>query len=159
MTMEKQTRKSSPRKDLTNQTFNDLTVIQQFECDIPNGVRRWECQCICGNRTVVKTSDLTTGKVKSCGCRKVSQIPPGSIFGKLTVRNATDKRASNGTIIYLCDCECGNTCEVPSSHLIKGDLVSYYKSDVFEDMSEKDCFELMQLANKYSDLCFCENNY
>lgn len=45
------------------------------------------------------------------------------------------------------------------SHLIKGDLVSYYKSDVFEDMSEKECFELMQLANKYSDLCFCENNY
>lgn len=114
-------RYNGPLQDLTSQTFNDLTVIKEFECDIPNGVRRWECQCACGNRTVVKTSDLTTGKVKSCGCRKISQIPPGSVFGKLTVRSATEKRASNGTIIYLCDCECGNTCEVPSSNLIRGD--------------------------------------
>lgn len=28
----------------------------------------WECRCQCGKMTIVRTSDLTSQKVKSCGC-------------------------------------------------------------------------------------------
>lgn len=30
----------------------------------------WECQCQCGNIAMVDTHSLTSGNVKSCGCRK-----------------------------------------------------------------------------------------
>lgn len=111
-------------EDLTNQTFFDLTVIKESEISLKQGRRYWDCQCVCGNKTIVKTSDLTTGKVKSCGCRKTSPIHKGAIYGLLTVIKPTEKRASNGSIIYKCKCKCGNFCEVPATNLIKGNWKS-----------------------------------
>lgn len=117
-------RYNGPLEDLTGRTFYDLTVIKQAEVENSKGARYWECICSCGNKTIVKTVDLTTGKVKSCGCRKTSNIPSGAVYGKLTVIGPTEKRASNGCIIYSCKCECGNVCEVPSHNLIRGDWQS-----------------------------------
>ena len=111
-------------ENLTGRTFHDLTVIKQAEVENSKGARYWECICSCGNKTIVKTVDLTTGKVKSCGCRKTSNIPSGAVYGKLTVIGPTEKRASNGCIIYSCKCECGSICEVPSHSLIRGDWQS-----------------------------------
>lgn len=111
-------------EDLTNQVFSDLIVIGESPMSPINGRRYWDCQCACGNKTIVKTSDLTSKKVKSCGCRKTAPIHSGAVYGLLTVIEQTDKRASNGNIIYKCKCECGNYCEVPASHLIKGDWKS-----------------------------------
>mgnify|MGYP001128969241 CR=1 FL=1 len=36
----------------------------------------WECQCQCGNITMVDTHSLTSGNVKSCGCRIWRAINP-----------------------------------------------------------------------------------
>ena len=113
-----------PLEDLTNQVFFDLTVLGESELSPINGRRYWDCQCICGNKTIVKTSDLTSEKVKSCGCRKIAPIHIGAVYGLLTVVEATEKRGSNGSIIYKCKCECGNYCEVPSSNLMRGDWKS-----------------------------------
>lgn len=110
-----------PLEDLTNQVFGDLRVIQESELSPENGRRYWDCECVCGNKTIVKTSDLTTGKVKSCGCRKRAPIHNGAVYSMLTVIGATEKRASNGSIIYKCKCECGNYCEVPAANLMRGD--------------------------------------
>lgn len=42
----------------------------------------------------------------------------GNTYGELTVLEPTDKRdTSNGSIIYLCQCSCGNLKEVSSKHL------------------------------------------
>lgn len=135
-------RYNGPLEDLTNRTFNDLTVISEYTDSNHSGKRYWECQCICGNKTIVKTSDLTTGRVKSCGCRNFSQIPIGAVYGKLTVLKPTSKRASNGCIIYSCLCDCGNICEVPSSNLIRGDwrscgcgrFISYGELDISQKL-------------------------
>lgn len=43
----------------------------------------------------------------------------GLVVGKLTVLKPTEKRASNGATIWLCQCECGNICEVVSSNLTR----------------------------------------
>lgn len=115
---------TGPLEDLTGQTFFDLTVIKLSNALKRDGSRHWDCQCACGNKTIVKTSDLTTGKVKSCGCRRLVPIYSGEKYGFLTVIEPTKKRASNGTIIYKCLCDCGTVCEVPSSNLIKGDWKS-----------------------------------
>lgn len=55
-----------PIKDYIGKRFGQLVVIRYFgKC---NGMHRWECQCDCGNTTVVGQTLLQSGKTKSCGC-------------------------------------------------------------------------------------------
>lgn len=61
------------RNDLTGKTFNNLLVLSRSS-DRGNGkkpVVKWNCQCDCGNRVVVKSDSLISGHTKSCGCRKL----------------------------------------------------------------------------------------
>lgn len=47
--------------------FHYLTVIKRME-NASNGHSRWLCKCKCGKETVVMSSHLKNGKIKSCGC-------------------------------------------------------------------------------------------
>ena len=62
----------SELEDLTGKKFDLLTVLRlasSEECaNRPKGVRYWYCLCECGNNHIAATSDLKTGKVRSCGC-------------------------------------------------------------------------------------------
>lgn len=53
--------------NLIGQKFGKLTVIERLE-NTKYGQTRWLCQCECGNKTSVRTSNLKNGHVKSCGC-------------------------------------------------------------------------------------------
>lgn len=44
----------------------------------------------------------------------------GQVFERLTVREKTVKRSSCGSIIWLCDCSCGNTTYASTAELTKG---------------------------------------
>lgn len=46
--------------------------------------------------------------------KKIEMI--GKKFGKLLILDEVSKN-KNGHIKYLCECECGNTCEVFGTHL------------------------------------------
>lgn len=61
--------------NLTNKVFTRLHVIHETRHPNPNirGIH-WSCFCECGNTTIVRTSDLTRGKIKSCGCWHNKQI-------------------------------------------------------------------------------------
>ena len=54
-------------KDLTGQKFGRLTVIERKESDKHKNVL-WLCKCECGNEKVIRSSDLKSGKIVSCGC-------------------------------------------------------------------------------------------
>lgn len=61
-------------KNIVGKVFGFLTVA-----DIDRGRERkkgdklrWACDCICGNRISVTTSDLTSGNTMSCGCMQMS---------------------------------------------------------------------------------------
>ena len=57
-------------KDLTGRRFGRLTVIG-IDHKQQSGKREryyWRCRCDCGNEHVVRTDDLTSGGVQSCGC-------------------------------------------------------------------------------------------
>lgn len=61
------------RNDLAGKQFEALKVLVR-STDRGNGQRpvvKWECQCECGKRVVVKSDSLLSGHTKSCGCRKV----------------------------------------------------------------------------------------
>jgi hypothetical protein len=51
-------------KDRTNQTYGRLKVIQLNR--IEKGTSVWECLCMCGKTTFVRSGSFS--KVKSCGC-------------------------------------------------------------------------------------------
>ena len=59
-------------KDLTGKIFGELTVIkmhnkrQTYDNGHPHVM--WECQCNCGNKTIVSGHNLKNGHVQSCGC-------------------------------------------------------------------------------------------
>ena len=53
-------------KDLTGKKFDRLLVVSYVGSNRQGA--RWDCLCDCGNRHVAKTSHLTSGNVRSCGC-------------------------------------------------------------------------------------------
>lgn len=54
-------------KDLSGRVFTRLTVTSEYTRD-SSGKIKWKCVCVCGNERSVLTSNLTSGKQKSCGC-------------------------------------------------------------------------------------------
>jgi ribosomal protein L13 len=53
--------------DLTGERFGRLVALRPAS-ENKGGKRSWECQCDCGNITVVSTNSLTSGNTQSCGC-------------------------------------------------------------------------------------------
>lgn len=49
-------------QNIKNKKFGKLTALKRVTKN------EWLCLCDCGNTTVVKTSQLKSGKTKSCGC-------------------------------------------------------------------------------------------
>ena len=116
-------------KDLTGQKFGELTVIRKSEIKKSNRTA-WECQCLCGNKTIVITNHLTSGHTRSCGClqKKVTaKMNPmidlkGQHFGRLTVIERAPNRKKS--VCWKCLCSCGNYCIVSSQNLRKGKTMS-----------------------------------
>ena len=59
-------RAAAHRKNLINQVFGRLTVIEYHETI--NGRGHWRCLCECGEEIIVSTDHLLSGHTKSCGC-------------------------------------------------------------------------------------------
>jgi len=115
-------------KDLTGQRFGRLIAIEPT--DKRSGSRiLWRCKCDCGNEAYVSSANLVSGNTKSCGCLledylkscqpyKIRNLK-GQRFGDLTVLSYTDKRSSNGNVIWVCRCElCGRIVERAEEYLV-----------------------------------------
>lgn len=61
--------KSPLFKDLTGLSFGYLTVLHLNEEKSRHKNYYWLCQCVCGKTRSLQTSQLTCGKVTSCGCQ------------------------------------------------------------------------------------------
>lgn len=59
----------SVKINLLGRKFDRLTPIKELGLDERKQVL-WLCQCECGNTTIKQTRDLTSGRIKSCGCLK-----------------------------------------------------------------------------------------
>lgn len=71
---------------MIGEKFGYLTVINISDKKLTPYNRVWECLCDCGKKHYVETRFLNNGKIKSCGCFKLSklkaqgqkgQLPPG----------------------------------------------------------------------------------
>jgi hypothetical protein len=55
-------------KDITGQTFHNLTVLRRAAEPKSKISALWECRCVCGKIVNVTGSNLRSGNTKSCGC-------------------------------------------------------------------------------------------
>lgn len=112
--------------DLTGKIFGRLTVLydtkERYHTKSGSTVI-WHCMCECGNECDVKSTNLISGNTQSCGCYKKERISEtqtkdliGKTFGRLTIEEKTNKKAKDGTIIWLCSCSCGTRNIEKSSH-------------------------------------------
>lgn len=53
--------------NLVGNRYNHLTVIERSD-NVGKGTATWKCLCDCGNYTIVRSGNLKSGAVKSCGC-------------------------------------------------------------------------------------------
>lgn len=112
-----------PKKlDLTGQRFNRLLVLEEGPKNA-KGRTSWVCQCDCGVKKVVLTTQLTAHRTQSCGCLQrertrlanQSEDLSGKRFGRLTVIN----RQPNSSL-WKCRCDCGNEVITDTNHLNMG---------------------------------------
>lgn len=68
--------------DLIGKKFNRLLVTEKTTTR-KNGEVCWKCVCDCGAETLVRTSTLTSGNTKSCGCLLVE-------FGRSKAKPVTE---------------------------------------------------------------------
>ena len=88
------------------------------------------CECDCGNKVEVPGNSIGS-RYKSCGCyhRDITRklIPPGTVFGRLTVLELCDpaeRKPSVKVLIYKCRCECGSVINVQGTSLRDGNTKS-----------------------------------
>ena len=88
-----------------------------------SGYMVWVCRCDCGGSILLDTRCLQRGTVRDCGC--ITPTTPGQKdlrgmkFGQLTPLYPTQKRI-RGNSVWICQCDCGNTCEAVSTQMTSG---------------------------------------
>ncbi len=80
----------------------------------------WQCRCDCGREVLAESSQLVSGKRKSCGCLGHPQLKDfaGRRFGRLTVLEYAGK--VSGMHRWRCICDCGRETVVGQSLLQSG---------------------------------------
>lgn len=81
----------------------------------------WRCRCDCGREADISEAMLISGIARSCGCRSGRIINlQGVRFGMLTVLEPVPERAVDGSVRWLCRCECGNYVTLSTNKLNMG---------------------------------------
>lgn len=109
-----------PRKDLTGQKFNHLTVIELDEVKTKASKRtHWitECDCPWHTRQSVETSNLTRGNSTKCKYCKAENLL-GRQFGRLKVIDRVIDE--NDHVMWKCQCDCSNEIIVRPDSLTSG---------------------------------------
>lgn len=123
------------RRDLTGMEFGKLKVIDSAgKNDAGNYL--WNCICECGNTKVFQCSELTTGRVVSCGCGRGSKHNDitDKRFGKLVAKKIVG-RGKSGGVRWECICDCWNVVNVTYQNLASGHTKSCGCLKLAEDLT------------------------
>src|SRR5690606_24081534 len=112
----------------TDQRFARLVVVR--ETGYRNRKYYALCRCDCGTVREFDIYSLLSGHTKSCGCLAREKLELGrqasdltdQTFNRLTARYQDGVR--NGSIVWLCECECGNLVPITARDLVSGNTKS-----------------------------------
>ena len=114
------------RKDYTGQHFGKLTILSMMyeSC----GKTKALCRCECGNKKIIDIQNVINGHTQSCGCfEKESRHNrehlidiSGQRFVMLVAVTPTKERSSNNSVIWECQCDCGNITYTSYNNLNAG---------------------------------------
>lgn len=113
-------------RDITGQTFGDLTALFPVQYVPKRKSVLWRCKCKCGRFVDYLLSTLTIGKAKCCGkCDYRSRISrhhniTNQRFGKLVAIHPLKEMDPKRGTIWHCKCDCGNEIDTPLEYLVRG---------------------------------------
>ncbi len=110
---------------MLNEIFGKLIAIEYIGLNKRKD-KLWLCQCECGKTKIIKTSNLRSGKTKSCGCIKTGnkiEDLSNQKFGLLTVISYHSQGKWRDSH-WNCICECGNNCISTRNNLKSGNKKS-----------------------------------
>lgn len=151
-------------EDLSGKRYGKLMVLY-LDKYREDGKSSWFCQCDCGNQCVVTADSLHYGKRKSCGClHRETEIEQetdlrNKVFGKLTALCPIKQRGRNDSVMWKCQCECGNTVNVSQDSLLQGHYRSCgcvrqeLQKNLYENLTfiDNTCVEMLQRRKFRSD--------
>lgn len=155
------------KKDISGQKFNKLTAIRKIN-DGEIGLSIWECLCECGKLKQVVQGDLTSGKVKSCGCLRIFEDLTGKEIGWLHVVGRSSHK-HNLYALWECKCKCGKTKDIPYYQLQSESVKSCgcFRHKIYDAITIgrkfgrltaiKWAYSLDERGNFYTCLCECGN--
>lgn len=98
-------------EDLSGRRFGRLTVIKrEVKSNVKNKKPYWLCRCDCGNKKIIKATELKNGKTQSCGCLKIEKI-----------KESNTKHGMKGTRFYTIWQDMKARC-----NYVKNDNYKYY---------------------------------
>ena len=93
--------------ELSGKRFGYLEAIC-LSNNSENKIRKWVCKCDCGNIIEVRTTDLTRGNTKSCGC-----------YQKKIAKEIKQKHGGSNKRIYSIWCNMKTRCLNKNTHAYK----------------------------------------
>lgn len=113
-----------PRIDITVQKYGKLTVLETMS-KYKNNTTYCKCLCECGKEKIAIKHNIVRGATKSCGCGEIESRYQrkhyiditGRKFNMLTAIRPSEKKSSNGSMYWICCCDCGNYTECTYSNL------------------------------------------
>lgn len=113
------------------QKLQPILIQRDVEKSTKTQRKYWFAECpYCGVVFSARYSDLKNGHTRSCGCITSKNkeknryiLSQGDVFGSLKILHET-KHDSRGRGYFLCECKCGNLCEVRRDLLISGNTSS-----------------------------------
>lgn len=108
--------------EMQGKTVNGFKILEVYR-ENKRTIVKVVCPA-CGKIYTTRAETIKNGK--DCGCTtriKMNDLT-GKKFGRLTAIEPTERKASNGAIIWKCICDCGNVNFVDSGSLTKGRVQS-----------------------------------
>lgn len=116
-------------QEITGKRWGRL-VAQKFMY-VERNKAYWLFQCDCGNQKVIAASDVKHSGTRSCGCLATEHIAKlnrqditSEQFYRLKAVCPTSDRDESGSVIWLCQCDCGKETRYSVNQLRSGRIHS-----------------------------------
>ena len=122
--------------------FGKWVVLEETSKKNISRQKYYLCQCDCGDQIEVIGSSLRSGKSSSCQkcCRQKISIQVGSVSGRWTILNRSEKISKFGHLYFSCKCECGSISDIRADALRKNSSTQCFNcADVIKIIPCSDC--------------------